>query len=159
MSSLNNRPTTNREFEQIKHRERTERRIERNMFYMSLTLCSISILTRFLVVVVGVYFSFFYSFDKILISILLTNIIYSFGPNVSIFIFYSFNKMFRDETNKKLFRKQPRPQPKIIFISNEVRFWNMWCCRKKLLNIFFMIKQLTINFKLSIYFDFWRLTF
>ena len=42
MSSIHNRPTTQREIEQINQRERAERSIEKNMFYMALTLCSIT---------------------------------------------------------------------------------------------------------------------
>ena len=38
MSSLNNRPTTSKEITQMNQREKTERKIERNMFNMALTL-------------------------------------------------------------------------------------------------------------------------
>ena len=122
ISSIHNRPTTNREIEQLKHRERIEHQIERNMFYMSLTLCSISILSRFLIMVNAAYFLFSSSFRKSLISTTLNTTIYTLVPTMSIFVFYSFNKMFRDETKKKLFGKEPRPYPRIIFISNEVHF-------------------------------------
>ena len=58
MSSLNNQATTSREFEQQHQRERMERKIEKNMFYMALILCSISILSRFIFMIS--YVDFFY---------------------------------------------------------------------------------------------------
>jgi len=102
MSSIHNVPTTSREMLQVSQREKIERKIERNMFYMALTLCSISILSRFLFMLSYVYYFIFNTFsDSILIG-LMGQFIFTLGPTVSIFVFYSFNNAFRDETNKIL---------------------------------------------------------
>jgi len=122
MSSINNIPTTNRELVQMRQREKTERRIERNMLYMAISLCFVSILTRFTFMVFYLYFFVFSSFSTSLLILCFSNLIYTIGPTVSIFIFYSFNQMFRDETSKKLFGIEPRQSPRIIFISHDVRF-------------------------------------
>ncbi len=120
----NNRPITNRELIQVSLRESMERKIENNMFYMAFTLSTISFLSRLLLMMCYLYYFIFSSFSNSLLMMLIANCIYTLGPTLSIFIFYSFNQMFRDETNKKVFCIQPRPSPKIVFISNDVRFWN-----------------------------------
>jgi hypothetical protein len=122
MSSINNRPTTAREMIQMRQREKTERKIERNMFYMALTISSISFLSRFLSMACYLYFFVFSSFSNSLLIGVLGQFIFTLGPTVSIFVFYSFNHIFRDETNKKVFGLQPRQSPRIIFISHDVRF-------------------------------------
>ena len=121
----NNRPTANREAIQMSLRENIELKIEKNMFYMALTLSSIAFLSRFILMMCHLYFFSFSSFSNSLLIMLILNAIYTSGPTLSIFIFYSFNQMFRDETNKKVFCVQPRPLPRVIFISNEVRFWKI----------------------------------
>jgi hypothetical protein len=103
MSSIHNRPTTNREVTQLKLREESERKIQKNMFYMVLTLSSISILSRFLFMTCYMYIFIFFSFSNSLSLLVITNSIYTFGPTVSIFVFYSFNQMFRNEINKSVF--------------------------------------------------------
>jgi len=122
---LDNGSTTNRELIQLSLRESMERKIEKNMFYMALTLSTIAFLSRFILMVCHLYFFSFSSFSYSLLIMLILNVIYTSGPTLSIFIFYSFNQMFRDETNKKVFCVQPRPLPRVIFISNEVRFWKI----------------------------------
>jgi hypothetical protein len=122
MSSTNNIPTTNREIVQMNQREKTERKIERNMLYMAFTLCFVAILTRFSFMICYLYFFIFSTFSTSLLILCISNLIYTIGPTVSIFIFYSFNQMFRDETNRKLFGIEPRQSPRIIFISHDVRF-------------------------------------
>jgi hypothetical protein len=122
ISSVNNRPTTNRELVQMRQRENTERKIERNMFYMALTLCFTSFLARFLFIACYLYFLIFSTFLNTFFVLVVTNFIYALGPSLSIFIFYSFNQVFRDETNRKLFGIQPRQSPRVIFISHEVQF-------------------------------------
>ena len=103
LSSINNRPTTNREMIQMSLRENMERKIEKNMFFMALTLSTISFISRFLLMMCYLYYFIFSSFSNSLLILLIANCIYTFGPTISIFIFYSFNQMFRDETNKKVF--------------------------------------------------------
>ncbi len=67
MSSIHNRPTTQREIEQINQRERAERSIEKNMFYMALTLCFITVFSR----VCNIYFFFFFNnYDSLLLVII-----------------------------------------------------------------------------------------
>ena len=122
MSSIHNRPTTNREIEQLRHREKIDHKIERNMFRMALTLCSLTIVSRFLFAAIFIYFFIFSSFSNTLLIEVSSTSLYTFSPTVSILVFYSFNKMFRDETNTKLFRRQSRPYPRIVFISHEVQF-------------------------------------
>ena len=58
MSSTHNRPTTSRELEQIKQKERTERRIEKNMLYMALALSTLSIFSRCIFMLSFAYISF-----------------------------------------------------------------------------------------------------
>ncbi len=122
LSSTNNRPTTNREMIQMRQREKTERKIERNMFYMALTLCFVSFFTRFVFIAFYLFFIISGSFTNSFLILLISNLVYTFGPTISIFIFYSFNQMFRDETNKKLLGIEPRQSPRVIFISHDVRF-------------------------------------
>ena len=74
-----------------------ERKAEKNMIHMLVTLCSISILTRVILLFSYFYFIFYYSFS---LRLTLTTIIYSiytFVPTVSVVVFYSFNKLFREE--------------------------------------------------------------
>ena len=99
MSSINNQPITSRELEQMEQRERLDRQIERNMFYMALALCSMSVLSCAIFMASYIYFFYFYSFSNSLILKTLVNSLSTFVPTLSIYVFYAFNKMFRDETN------------------------------------------------------------
>jgi hypothetical protein len=101
MSSINNKLVISREFEQFDWRERNERNKKKNMFYMALTLCSISILSRLVNVLAYVYFFFYHTFSDTLTVAVVYFFINAFVPTVSIFIFYSFNKMFRFELKKR----------------------------------------------------------
>jgi uncharacterized membrane protein YciS (DUF1049 family) len=102
MSSIHNRPTTNREMLQLNEREKIERKIEKNMLFMALTLCSISILTRFLLMITFIYIFVFNTFSNSILIQVINYFNFTLGPTVSIFIFYSFNNAFRDEMNKRL---------------------------------------------------------
>jgi hypothetical protein len=102
MSSIHNRPTTSREMLQVNEREKIERRIEKNMFFMALTLSSISVLSRFLFMISYVYYFVFYTFSNSILIGVIGQFVYTFGPTVSIFVFYSFNNTFRNEMNKRL---------------------------------------------------------
>ena len=102
MSSIHNRPTTSRELLQVNQREKIERKIEKNMLYMALTLCSMSILSRFIFMIGYVYYFLFNTFSNSLTIGVVSYFIFTFGPTVSIFVFYSFNNTFRDELNKRL---------------------------------------------------------
>jgi Co/Zn/Cd efflux system component len=79
-----------------------ERKVEKNMLYMILTLCTISIGSRVLIMSNYIYFFFYYSFADSVAILYYAYILFSFLPCTSIFIFYSFNKMFREELNEKV---------------------------------------------------------
>ena len=98
MSSVHNRPTTSREIDQQRQKEKKNHQIERNMFYMAFTFSSISILSRFLLISGYIYFFIFSSYNSSFKIPLLINSVYTLFPSLSIFVFYSFNEIFRDET-------------------------------------------------------------
>jgi len=85
-------------------KERMDRKAETNMFYMAFTLCSISIISRCLFMFSYVYYFFFIGDSRILPLICYS--IFTFVPSAAIFVFYSFNKMFREEFNTKIFQKR-----------------------------------------------------
>ena len=107
MSSIHNRPTTSRELTQLRQREESERKIQKNMLYMVITLSSISILSRLAFMTCYLYIFIFFSFSNSLSLLVITNSIYTFGPTVSILVFYSFNQMFNSEINKCVFSRKP----------------------------------------------------
>jgi hypothetical protein len=88
----------------LTQKEINENKAETNLFYMSLTLSCISILSR-IVMIFSIVFLFFDTFSSFLDYILIHVSICTIVPTVSIFIFYFFNKMFRDEFNRKVLRK------------------------------------------------------
>ena len=106
MTSIHNRPVTCREMEQISQREKCERHIEKNMLYMAITFCSASIASRVLLMVSNIYFHFYYSIMATLSLMIIVHTIYTLVPTVAIFIFYSFNQMFREELRSMFFRKR-----------------------------------------------------
>ncbi len=81
-------------------REVNERKIERNLFFMALTLCSISILSRS-VFLFSYILSFFLTASTNLLAFTITFSIYTLVPTVAVFVFYSFNKNFRQEFKRK----------------------------------------------------------
>ena len=105
VSSVHNRPTTTREQEQASERASKESVIETNMFFMALHLSSISIVSRVFIMVAYVYYFFFNTFSDNLLILLVTFTIFTFVPTVALFVFYSFNKMFRQEFNEKILGK------------------------------------------------------
>ena len=98
MSSINNQPIVSRELEQMEHMERFNLKLERNMFYMALALCSMSVLSCAIFMASYIYFFYFYSFSNSLILKTLVNSLSTFVPTLSIYVFYAFNTRFRDET-------------------------------------------------------------
>jgi hypothetical protein len=88
---------------EMTRKEMNENRAEKNMFYMTLTLCSMSILSRILFIICAIYFIIFNIFSPTQFSYIL-NIIYlfiqTFVPTSALFVFYFFNKMFRQEFSK-----------------------------------------------------------
>jgi len=120
--SVHNKPTIDRELIQFNYRERTDSKIEKNMAYMAITLCSMSILTRFLIIACSSYMSLDQTISSLILSLMIVYFINSILPIVSIFIFYFFNEKFRNETNRIVFRREAQPMAKIIFISKEIRY-------------------------------------
>jgi hypothetical protein len=131
MSSIHNRPVVSREIEQINERERREQKIETNMLYMALTLCSLSIISRILLMANFIYFLFYFDVSSSNYIFLSGFSVYTCEPTCAIFVFYRFNQMFRDEFTKRFFfwRKQPDTTNQAlnsdirgINISIEIRF-------------------------------------
>jgi hypothetical protein len=83
-------------------RQKYKRKMSNNISYMIITLCSISILSRFLKTCWFIYFYFFHAFE--LSSVILTakHVVYTFVPTCSIFVFSFFNKIFRSELKNML---------------------------------------------------------
>jgi hypothetical protein len=86
-------------------KDKNARDAEKNMLYMVLSLCSISIVTRLVIICSIPYFLFYYSFSGSLTLMVVFITIYTLVPTVSIFIFYSFNKIYREEFNRILFSR------------------------------------------------------
>jgi len=101
MSSIHNRPTTNRELLQVNERKKWESR-KINMLFMALTQCSISILSRFVLMITFIYVFVFNTFSNSILIQVINYFNFTLGPFVSIFVFYLFNNTFRDELNKRL---------------------------------------------------------
>jgi hypothetical protein len=85
-------------------KEIKERKIEKIMMLMALTLSAISILSRIILLSVYVVYFIFSINSNVLPTFLITFTVYTFVPSVSIFVFYSFNKMFREELKKTIFK-------------------------------------------------------
>ena len=90
----------------LTQKEINENRAERNMFNMALTLCSISILSRVLLIFLYICFFFFTSFSQSLILLIQLVYVYAFAPIVAVFIFYFFNKRFREKLSEKYSNKK-----------------------------------------------------
>lgn len=86
-----------RETRRLTVKEIDEQNAESNMFWMTLTLCLMSILTRVLFMFAYVFFLFFYSFSNSLLLLIANDLIVAIEMSASIFIFYSFNRIFREE--------------------------------------------------------------
>ena len=100
----NNRELLSRE----RNKEMNERNVEKNMFFMALTLCSLLIISRCTIIIGYILFYSYYSFQQTLILILLVYSFITLGPFSSTFIFYFFNKMFRHEFNTHILGRQQR---------------------------------------------------
>ncbi len=89
-------------------KEANERKAEKNLLLMALTLSSISILSRILLMFSYVFYFVLPDFNKRIIACSVY-LIYTLAPSASIFVFYSFNKLFRSEFNSRILRKRPLP--------------------------------------------------
>ena len=89
----------------LTQKQRKEREIERNMFYMALNLCFISIISRTIIFISYIYYLFFPSLKNSFFVFIFNSFIYILVPTLAIFVFYSFNKIFRNAFNKKILRR------------------------------------------------------
>jgi hypothetical protein len=96
------RISSSRQHHVLTPKEIKERKAEKNMFYMALTLSTISLISRVLLMIVLVYFLMFNTFYNYLIIFFTTNLIQVLAPSSGIFVFYFFNKMFRQEFKKRI---------------------------------------------------------
>jgi hypothetical protein len=109
MTNLNsNYLMTQLELKQMDLREQNKLQNEKNMYYMALTLCSISIMSRIFFMFSFVYFFYFNSFSSSLNLTIITYLIHGLEPILNIFVFYSFNEIFSDEFNRKILLKFSR---------------------------------------------------
>jgi hypothetical protein len=98
-------PRQKRELTFQERNDRKERKVERNFFLMALTLCSLSILSRIIFIGAFVFYFIFNTFSNNIIVSTINLSIYTIVPSAGIFVFYSFNKIFRKEFNGKILRK------------------------------------------------------
>ena len=87
---------------------------EKKMLYMIIIICSISIVSRGIFMIFHVYFirNEIRSFSNFLVMQIASISIYCFGPTVSIFVYYSFNKMYRQALQNFLIRIGKKYQTK-----------------------------------------------
>ena len=91
----------------LNSKQRKERELEKTMFYMALTLCLISILSRTVILINYISYVFFSpSFRKSLLIFISNAFMFTIVPTLAIFVFYLFNKMFRREFHKKFLRRE-----------------------------------------------------
>jgi hypothetical protein len=83
--------------------ERCNHKAERNMFFMALTLCSLFIFSRFIFFCLYVCFFIFGLNTTVVPSFLIMYSVYTLLPTVAIYVFYSFNKIFRKELKNIFF--------------------------------------------------------
>ena len=102
VSSIHNRATTSLELKQQEKKAADQQQIEKNI-YMSFLLCTINILSRLLILISAISYFFFSSFADALLIQLISFCIYFFVPFASVFVFYFFNRTFRNEL-KKMFK-------------------------------------------------------
>ena len=86
-------------------KEESERKAERNMFFMALTLSFISISYRVIIAFGYAYYFVFNTFASNLKVVSGCFTVYTILPLSSIFIFYFFNKLFRQEL-KRMFSSE-----------------------------------------------------
>jgi hypothetical protein len=100
-------------------KEANDRKAEKNLLFMALTLSSISILSRILLMFSYVFYFVLPDFNKRIIACTVY-LIYTLAPSASIFVFYSFNKLFRSEFNKRVLRKRPLPGWRMLLATSRI---------------------------------------
>jgi hypothetical protein len=104
-------------------KELNEKNAEKNMLFMILTLCSLSIGSRIVIMINYIYFFFYYSFADSIRILFISYTMFTLVPSVSIFIYYSFNKMFREGFNNKIgsfCTRMPQSHSDCIVIQQEI---------------------------------------
>ena len=95
---------------ELTNKEINENRAEKNMFYMALILSCITLVSRVLIIICVVYFLILYSFSTTLLTSVINLSVQTLVPTSSIFVFYFFNKIYREEFDRlvlKRFRGNP----------------------------------------------------
>jgi len=94
----------------LTNKEINENRAEKNMFYMALILSCITLVSRVLIILCVVYFLIFYTLSVNLLISVINLSVQTLVPTSSIFVFYFFNKIYREEFDRlvlKRFRGNP----------------------------------------------------
>ena len=87
-------------------RDINERRAEKNMLYMIISLVFLSIFSRVIFSLGSIYFLYFSNtYANGLIIRFACYFVYSIVPTMSFFIFYSFNRIFRDESRRLIWSR------------------------------------------------------
>jgi hypothetical protein len=107
--------------DRLSQKDKNERNAEKNMLYMVLCLCSISIMSRLVIIFFILFFLFHYSFSGTLTLMVVFITIYTLVPTVSIFIFYSFNKIYREEFNRFFFSQRIFCSKKLFLLPTPFR--------------------------------------
>ena len=94
----------------LRRKEMRECDAEKNMLHMIMSLCTISCVSRVILMFSYVYFFYYYSFSDTLSLMVVCYTIYTLVPTVSIFIFYSFNKIFCRELKKIFIFKRDKDE-------------------------------------------------
>ena len=75
---------------------------------MAITLSGISLLSRIIFMCGYIFYFSFYTFTTNIIIATLNYSIFTLVPTVAIFVFYFFNKKFRQEFDQRILRKSKR---------------------------------------------------
>jgi hypothetical protein len=86
---------------ELSQKELDEFKAEKNMFIMALFLCTLSILSRCLIMFYYVYALIYDASSLTQTFGLLNYMVFTMVPSMGVFVFYSFNKMFRQEFKRK----------------------------------------------------------
>jgi uncharacterized protein YneF (UPF0154 family) len=100
------RQDTSSQSVKVSKKQRSEQKAERNLFVMALTLSSISTGSRFIFACCYVNYFFFFSLATEFAVTLILYIGYTLGPTASILVFYSYNKIFRQEVKATILRRR-----------------------------------------------------
>ena len=91
----------------IDEKERNQHKIENSMFFMAITLSLISIVGKIVITFGFVCFFVLYSSSFFLFIRTIVNTVFVLVPATSIFVFFNFNEMFRNQLKKSFGLKEP----------------------------------------------------